>query len=74
MNTDPPTPAGPLNVDLRFQLTLTPAGPAPGWHASLAGERPEERLRFGSLPELIRYLVQLDLQTPPQTPLPRGIR
>jgi hypothetical protein len=70
MDNDPPASPNALRVDLRFELTLTREGPAPSWHACLAGALPGERLRFESLPELIRYLMRLDLQSPP----PRGIR
>lgn len=65
------TPAADaLRLALRFELRLTPAGPAPGWRAELLPPHPAAPLCFASLPELIRYLVRLDLQVPP----PRGIR
>ena len=70
MDTDPATPQNSLHLDLRFELTLTHEGPAPSWHADLAGPRTDDRLRLESLSELIRYLARLDLHVPP----PRGIR
>lgn len=58
-----------LHFELRFQLTLRHDGPEPSWRAELTTQPPQPQLRFDSLDELIRYLVRLDLHTPP-----RGIR
>lgn len=70
MNTGTPADREALCLALHFELTLDPTGPRPAWQAELRGSRPEDRLHFGSMGELIRYLARLDLQVPP----PRGIR